>query len=176
MQIRKAICVAMSALAVAVPMSVMAQEHGHDRGGGRFPDRDGGRHMERSEPRFSGDHWRDRDIGRFHDRDAHHWAEGHWYHGDHDGRLGWWWVVGALDAALWYSYAAPVYPYPDPYTPTTTVVVEPAATMVTTPPPPPAAAPAATSVWYFCKSSNTYYPYVASCPEGWKQVPATPPR
>jgi hypothetical protein len=30
------------------------------------------------------------------------------------------------------------------------------------------------SVWYFCESSNAYYPYVAECPSGWKTVPATP--
>ncbi len=35
------------------------------------------------------------DIRHFHDRDAHHWATGHWYHGRHGDRLGWWWVVGA---------------------------------------------------------------------------------
>lgn len=35
--------------------------------------------------------------------------------------------------------------------------------------PPPA------GVWYFCASANTYYPYVATCPEGWRPVRATPP-
>lgn len=24
--------------------------------------------------------------------------------------------------------------------------------------------------WYFCKSSNAYYPYVKGCTEGWMQV------
>jgi hypothetical protein len=28
--------------------------------------------------------------------------------------------------------------------------------------------------WYFCTAANGYYPYVSSCPEGWKTVPATP--
>ncbi len=26
------------------------------------------------------------------------------------------------------------------------------------------------SYWYFCPSSQTYYPYVKECPEGWQQV------
>ena len=47
--------------------------------------------------------------------------------------------------------------------------------------PPPAAAPApapapASSTWYYCESSKSFYPYVSQCAEGWKQVPATPPR
>ncbi len=28
--------------------------------------------------------------------------------------------------------------------------------------------------WYFCPSSNGYYPYVKECPQGWQQVPAQP--
>lgn len=44
-------------------------------------------------------------------------------------------------------------------------------------PPPPAAAARAPSsnVWYFCESSNAYYPYVKECAQGWKSVPAVPP-
>jgi hypothetical protein len=46
-------------------------------------------------------------------------------------------------------------------------------------PPPVAAAPApgapAPAVWYYCDSAKGYYPYVSQCPEGWKNVPATPP-
>ena len=52
-----------------------------------------------------------------------------------------------------------------------------------TPPPPaaPAAAPTAaaapaSTVWYYCDSSKSFYPYVAQCAEGWRQVPATPPQ
>ena len=119
-------------------------------------------------------HWQDRDIRHFNEHDVHHWAGGHWYHGNHDGRLGWWWVVGAaIDSALWYSYAAPVYPYPDPYAPTTVIVPPQPATMVQQAP--QAYQPSQTSVWYFCRSSGKYYPYTAACPEGWQTVPATPP-
>lgn len=53
-----------------------------------------------------------------------------------------------------------------------------------TPPPPggapvataPAPAPQAGVNWYYCESSKTYYPYVSQCAEGWKTVPAAPPR
>lgn len=48
------------------------------------------------------------------------WDEGRWWRGPHEGRFGWWWVVG--DG--WYSYSAPVYPYPYPYP--APVYVEPA--------------------------------------------------
>jgi hypothetical protein len=46
------------------------------------------------------------------------------------------------------------------------------------PMPVPAPAPAPQQnlgTWYFCTSANAYYPYVKSCPEGWKPVPASAP-
>ena len=51
----------------------------------------------------------------------------------------------------WYGYQAPVYPYPDPYVPSTAVT------------------PSA-GYWYYCASANAYYTYVTQCPEGWQQV------
>lgn len=121
-----------------------------------------------ADPHWRGDH---RDMRHFEARDAHRWAGGHWYHGPHDGRLGWWWVVGAaVGTTLWYAYPQPVYPYPDPYVPPT-VIVQPAP-----PAPPPAAVPPAPPAsWYFCRDSGKYYPYVSTCPSGWVAVPATPP-
>lgn len=104
--------------------------------------------------------WRG-DIWHFRDRDMDRWRGGYWVHGDHDGRLGWWWLVGGL----WYFYPQPIYPYPDPYTPPY-VPVQPAAPMPNAPPPP--------QYWYYCNSAKAYYPYVQSCPGGWKAVPATP--
>jgi hypothetical protein len=41
------------------------------------------------------------------------WRGGHWRHGNHDGRYGWWWVVGGI----WYFYPTPIYPYPAPKAP-----------------------------------------------------------
>jgi hypothetical protein len=110
--------------------------------------------------------WRG-DIHRFHERDVRVWHGGHWAHERHDGRLGWWWVIPTL--GLWYWYAQPVYPYPDPYTPPV-VVVQP-----TTPAPAPVpSTPPPAQYWYYCDASKAYYPYVPSCPGGWRMVPATP--
>lgn len=96
------------------------------------------------------------------------WRGGNWVHGHHEGRLGWWWVA----AGMWYFYPSPVYPYPDPYLPPVVVVNQqpPAA-------PPQAAAPVqpVAPLWYYCDSAKAYYPYVPSCPEAWRAVPAQPP-
>jgi hypothetical protein len=92
--------------------------------------------------------WHDHDIHHFNDHDFDRWRGGHWYHGWHGGRVGWWWLVGAD----WYFYPSPVYPYPNPYVP-------------------PYAAPGAPA-WYYCPPAQTYYPYVASCPVPWQVVPA----
>jgi len=149
--------VACAALTLALP--ARADEH---RDGGRHEEgrfREGGRAHE-------GGRWHDRGIERFHERDFHTWREGHWEHRWRDGRYGWWWSA----AGLWYWYPSPIYPYPDPYAPPVVVVppvvsapVEPAA-------PPPA------QYWYYCDSAGGYYPYVPSCPSGWRAVPATPAR
>jgi len=171
--------VLLAALALAGATPALA-----DRG-----ERRGGEHFDR-------DHWRG-DIGRFHDHDYRVWRGGSWYHGLHEGRMGWWWVT----AGLWYFYPAPVYPYPDPYIPPVVVqsvprviveqpvVVEQPAPVVVSPsvpvgpaaapPPPGSATPAPVTApaqsWFYCKSTKGYYPYVQSCPEGWTTVPATPP-
>lgn len=105
--------------------------------------------------------WRG-DIERFHEHDWQLWRGGRWQHGSHAGRLGWWWVVGGA----WYFYPLPVYPYPNPWEPPPVEYVTPP---VGSPPPPPPA-----QYWYYCESSQGYYPYVPTCPGGWTQVPATP--
>ena len=129
-----------------------------------------------SAPSFARDHGWERNRGwhgdiRYFDRhDARYWHSGGWQHGRHEGRLGWWWVVGGL----WYFYPQPVYPYPDPYQPPVVVIEQSA------PPPvqvqmPPVASPAPVQYWYYCDASKGYYPYVPACPSGWSKVPATPP-
>lgn len=106
-----------------------------------------------SPPAHAQERWRwGGDIHRFHEGDWEHWRGGHWFHGPHGGRPGWWWVVGGF----WYFYPAPVYPYPDPYVPPQVV----------------AGAPPAPSVYYYCDSPQGYYPYVAQCPTPWRTVPA----
>ena len=90
------------------------------------------------------------DIHRFVDLDARVWRGGRWHHRRHDGRLGWWWVVGGL----WYFYPQPVYPYPDPFAPGEVIDEE----------------GSANGYWYYCESAGQYYPYVTTCPEGWIAV------
>lgn len=41
------------------------------------------------------------------------WHRGAWWQGRHDGREGWWWIVGSR----WSWYPSPVYPSPSPYSP-----------------------------------------------------------
>jgi hypothetical protein len=75
-----------------------------------------------------------------------------------------------------YYYGYPGY-YPDPYYyayPPPAVYAPPPAVYA---PPPVAATPGAPppQSWYYCDDPKGYYPYVASCPTAWRQVPATPP-
>jgi hypothetical protein len=114
---------------------------------------------ERHDPHYYGPppHMWHGDIERFHERDITVWHGGRWIHDRHDGRFGWWWVVGGV----WYFYPAPVYPYPDPYTPP---MVE--------------MAPTGGTVYWYCPSPAGYYPYVAVCPSPWQRmtsVVAPPP-
>jgi hypothetical protein len=98
------------------------------------------------------DRWWHDDIHRFHEHDLGVWSGGRWFHGDHGGRAGWWWIVGGI----WYFYPAPVYPYPDPYVPPVAV----------TPPP---------QYYYWCSVPAGYYPQVPVCRVPWQPVPAVAP-
>jgi len=104
-----------------------------------------------------GDHraegWHGGEIRHFNEHDMERWRGGAWFHGLHDGRVGWWWQVGPT----WYFYAAPVYPYPDPYMPPVVAA-------------PGAPAPAG-QFWYYCQSPPGYYPYVPQCSLPWEAVP-----
>lgn len=113
------------------------------------------RHFERRDYHRDGEGWR----GGRHTVEI--WRGGTWVHDRHDGRFGWWWVA----AGMWYFYPAPVYPYPDPYTPPVVTVIQ----------QPSVQAQAPLPYWYYCASLKTYYPYVPSCPEAWRTVPAQPP-
>jgi len=122
-----------------------------------------GRHEGHHEGHWGGG---ERDIRHFENHHLAVWREGYWRHGRHEGRLGWWWIA----AGAWYFYPEPIYPYPDPYVPPV-VVVQPAPTPQVAPTAPP---PAQSQSWYYCEASKAYYPYVATCPAGWKTVPANP--
>jgi hypothetical protein len=82
------------------------------------------------------------------DRDIARWRAGGWRHEWHDGRMGWWWVVGPG----WYFYPAPIYPFPSPYVP-------------------PMIAPPRGPMWYWCAAPAGYYPYVTQCSVPWQAVP-----
>ncbi len=100
--------------------------------------------------------WGHGDIRHFHDFDDHAWRGGHWIHDWHDNHFGWWWIVGGA----WVFYNAPVYPYPDPYVPSTVIVQQ-----APPPAPVPAAAPAP-AYWKYCASAQNYYPYVGHVSSG----------
>ena len=120
-----------------------------------------------------------RDFRHFNREDRQLWRGGHWNNTCFGGQCGWWWFA----EGQWFFYANRPGPYPvlvsdvvyvEPVAP---VVVEPQAPVMLAPPAPvpttvPAQPPAPT--WYYCASAKGYYPYVSSCPEGWKSVPAQP--
>ena len=78
--------------------------------------------------------------------------------------------VGAPLFAPWYYYppAPYYYDYPPAYAEPTPLPAyygqSPGQTA-------PAQQP---SYWYYCSSSNSYYPYVKACPEGWQHVTPQP--
>ncbi len=79
-------------------------------------------------------------------------------------------VIGAITGlAIMAERSRPVYA--EPY------YVEPVYSPPVTYAEPPvysAPAPASPENWYFCPSSEMYYPYTKACPEGWQAVPARP--
>jgi hypothetical protein len=99
-----------------------------------------------------------------------YWGRGgRWVHDRHEGRLGWWWIVGPS----WYYYPRP-YAVTAPQTviiqqpvqQPQQVVIEQAAPQVANSP-----------VLYYCKSTETYYPDTMTCPGGWStQIAGTPPK
>ncbi|MBI1777967.1 MAG: hypothetical protein HYR63_21730 [Proteobacteria bacterium] len=97
-------------------------------------------------------------MHRFHEHDIAQWRGGRWFHGWHESRRGWWWIVDGT----WYFYPTPVYPYPDPYQPPVVVI----------PGPPTAAVPA---YLYYCPNPAGYYPYVPRCRIPWQRVLPQPP-
>jgi hypothetical protein len=102
-------------------------------------------------PAAADNDWRDHDRHEHHDHDHdRNWRRGAWWHGNHHGRVGWWWIVGDN----WYYYPVAVYPYPQPGAA-----------------PPPAQAP----IYYWCDNPRGYYPAVPACATPWRIVPAAPP-
>jgi hypothetical protein len=90
-------------------------------------------------------------------------------HGHSHGRVVLGFNFGFPLYAPWYHYPAPVYYYP----PTPVYVSPPAPTQYVERNDVAEQAPSP-GMWYFCRESNTYYPYVKQCPGGWQRVPAQP--
>ena len=83
-------------------------------------------------------------------------ASAHWH-----GRVGIWIGPGPF----WWG---PPYYYP--YYPPV-VVADPLYSQ----PSPVVQVPSPQTYWYYCRESNSYYPYVSQCPGGWEQVTPQPP-
>src|SRR5215471_5816046 len=98
------------------------------------------------------------------------WTGGHWNHGWHGARYGWWWTVGNA----WYYYPQPVYPYPgylpgdEYYDGSYNLKNYPQQYIQPTP-----SAQPRSSFWYYCDSPRGYYPYVRDC-DNWREVLADP--
>lgn len=74
-----------------------------------------------------------------------------------------------------YPFYGPAYPgYAYPYYGPTVVPVTPAPIIIQEQVPTYIQPAQAATNWYFCQSTNTYYPYVNECAEGWKTVPSQP--
>jgi hypothetical protein len=122
-------------------------------------------------------------VARFNSAELGRWRGGHWWHGNHGGRFGWWWGFNGG----FYFYDTPVYPYPgyvsddfyyddgdydngqgpgdydDDQGPGQDDMA----------PPDYRGAPNYGS-WYYCHQPEGYYPYVRSCHGDWQRVPAQP--
>lgn len=70
--------------------------------------------------------------------------------------------------APWYYAPPPVVYAPPP------VVYAPPPVVVAQPPAQPAYVSQPNQNWYYCDNPRGYYPYVATCSAGWRQVPAQP--
>ncbi len=116
-----------------------------------------------------------------------YWRAGYWQHEWHENRFGWWWVNGLA----WSFYAAPIYTYPeqtqtniiyeDAPQPAPQVIHVPSpavnpvvATAPSGPVPGNQAPPQNSGLYYFCESSQLYYPYARTCSERWKAVSQQP--
>lgn len=86
------------------------------------------------------------------------------HHGPRHARAGggWHWVAPAIAGGIvTYALIPPriVYAQPPAYYPPPAVIGQP---------------PVQSAVYYYCDSSENYYPHVRVCPEGWKLLPGSP--
>ena len=106
------------------------------------------------------------------------WAD-HRHHGRHRHHGGLHVEIGPYwEPRLYAPFPSyyPPYPYYPPVVverPVPQVYIEQPAPVA---PPPAPVAEAPTHYWYYCAGSNSYYPYVKECPDGWQKVVPQPPR
>jgi hypothetical protein len=84
-------------------------------------------------------------------------------HGRHRARIG---VFFGAPLVAYPYYAYPRYYHPPTYYAPPVVVAPPTYIEQQT----PAAPQQGTNYWYYCRDSQTYYPYVQTCPTPWQQV------
>jgi hypothetical protein len=105
----------------------------------------------------------------FRGSDFRHGGFGHFHRGCCGGSVGFF-----FGADYVYGYPYPYYPYPYAYYPYWTVgngygppsqYVEPGQ----------GGEVPSMAYWYRCTQPEGYYPYVRTCPGGWRKVPAQPP-
>lgn len=124
-----------------------------------------------SQPHWNTNNLHDHNVAHFSAQDRSTWQRGHWQHGRHHGRNGWWWNSGGS----WFFYNQPVYPYPgyvsdyyyndDYYDGGDDGYADPGYD----------ASPSDGGYyWYYCNNPAGYYPYVKSCRGPWRAVTPTP--
>ncbi|HEY2035268.1 MAG TPA: hypothetical protein VGH02_16420 [Rhizomicrobium sp.] len=129
----------------------------------------GGHPMNAPHAHWNATNLRDHNVSHFSAQDRDTWQHGHWQHGRHHGRNGWWWNSGGT----WFFYDQPVYPYPgyvsddyyadDYYGDDDGYAVQ-------------GYGPGDGGyAWYYCNNPAGYYPYVKSCRGPWRAVTPTPP-
>jgi hypothetical protein len=104
------------------------------------------------------------DIAQFAANDFSTWRTGSWIRGSRQSEAAWWWVVGDT----WYPYTQVTYPFPDPYTPPS--FRQPTLLGRSRPEPGVLGEP---YLYFYCPSTDQYYPYAATCEESWLPVRAT---
>ncbi len=109
------------------------------------------------------------DPGRGGHGNEGHWNGGHWGGGCFGCGL---WI---FDALLATDIAIQAVQQPVVVSPPPVYVPPPPQQVYVQPQPAPAPVQPQAPTWYYCKSTNGYYPYTQYCPEGWQPISAIPP-
>ena len=133
----------------------------------------GGQAGAASHPHWNANNLHDHNVAHFNAQDRSTWQHGHWQHGKHHGRNGWWWNSGGA----WFFYDQPVYPYPgyvsDTYYDDDYYADDGYGAGYADPG--YGAEPGDGGYyWYYCNNPAGYYPYVKSCRGPWRAVTPTP--